>query len=56
MVAQYKLEVDTKPPLIPTATITAAGEAMHRHKNRAAVPEFGEVYLKIEPQESRRGF
>jgi elongation factor G len=58
MAAQYKLEVDTKPPLIPyRETITLAAEGHHRHKKQSGgAGQFGEVYLKIEALERGAGF
>ncbi|WP_374277067.1 elongation factor G [Azonexus sp.] len=58
MAAQYKLEVDTKPPRIPyRETITGAAEAMYRHKKQSGgAGQFGEVHLRIEPKGRGEGF
>jgi elongation factor G len=58
MFKQYHVEVDTKPPRIPyRETISIAAEGHHRHKKQTGgAGQFGEVFLRIEPQERGAGF
>lgn len=56
--ANRGLHVDTKPPKIAyRETITGKAEGHHRHRKQSGgAGQFGEVFLRVEPNERGKGF